>query len=129
MQTRGKVIRIGGILIVGILSISTVVRSQAPAENSWEYASMIGSPRNDAWNTSAGGHSATVKASICYATLHGCRLEEISTPITDSNHAADSLMTAAARLGTQGWEFASATEFANSTVSERVMYFRRLKSK
>ena len=78
MQTRGKLIRLGGILIVGILSISTVVRSQAPRENTWEYASVSGSPRNNSWSTGVGGRSANVRARICYATLQGCRSEEIS---------------------------------------------------
>jgi len=49
--------------------------------------------------------------------------------ITDSTQATDALMTAASKLGAQGWEFISATELEHPSLSERVMYFRRLKSK
>jgi hypothetical protein len=128
MPTRGKVIRIAGILIVGILAISTAVRSQAPTDNIWEYASVSGSPRNTAWSTGVGGRSATVRATICYATLQGCRFEELSATIMASNQATDALMMASARLGNQGWEFITATELPSSS-AERVMYFRRLKAK
>jgi hypothetical protein len=120
MQTRGRLIPLG-ILVIGILSVATVVTSQAP-QNVWEYASVSGDPRNV---------SDHAEAKICYATVQGCRFEDISVKGIIEAHKTEGvgLMAAAAKLGTQGWEFTSSTDISNSSVVARVMYFRRLNSK
>jgi hypothetical protein len=119
MQTR-RTVQVGAMLIA-ILLIATTVRSQAPATGSvWEYSSVTRYPVPTNWN----GGNATCTARICYATPQGCRIEDVTTRVSDSL-GGQAIMTAAAKLGEQGWELSGSTQ--DSSNSERVMYFRRLK--
>jgi len=118
MQARGRFIRLGGILIVGLLSVATLVRSQA-SQSTWEYASVNG-------RLLSGGD---IGAKICYATPQGCRYEEISITRTRSTQNEDFLMAAAAKLGTQGWELTGAADSSTNSLTSRALYFRRQNSK
>ena len=110
-----------GILAVGILSISTVVRSQAP-QSVWEYASVT---RTVIDGPEGRGLDA---AAICYAIPQGCRYENITA--TQSNamlRIHEIYMAATARLGAQGWELTTATDTMENHFDARILYFRRVR--
>jgi len=113
-----------GIVLVGILSISTAVRSQAP-QNVWEYASVAlkAVDRPD-------GNGRDEVAGICYAIPQGCRYEPVSiTPSSEGVRFYEGYMAATAKLGAQGWELTTATDSISphNRLDDRVLYFRRLK--
>lgn len=98
----------------GILLLTVALKPQIPAVGPvWEYSSLTGFV------------TTPNRASICYATVNGCRNEKVfaGDPGTD-----DSLMVAAARLGEKGWELTSVADVNANSKTERTLYFRRLQS-
>ena len=124
-----RILQLGIMVTVALLLIATTVRSQAPvrAAQVWEYSTVSGAPQS---------HSGTLiginlmswnsKATICYATAQGCRLEDVDT--TSQSNGPEAMMMAVAKLGEQGWELTTSTEYSTDTRHERTLYFRRLKS-
>src|SRR5688572_17356387 len=128
MRTHGRLMPLG-IIVVGALVLPTAVKSQAVApQNVWEYALVTTALVQGAGE---GPGSVIIGATICYATLDGCRLENITakTSSPSAQPGLSSLMAAAAKLGSQGWEFTVATDTAPYQIGTRVMYFRRQVSK
>lgn len=107
------------VLAAGILLTTTAMRSdtQTPAVGPvWEYATVTGQP-------SVNDYTLDRTATICYASVNGCRNEQVLMEKEGMNFPA-ATMAAAAKLGEKGWEL---TAMVNSATS-RVMYFKRLRS-
>ena len=128
MRPYGRIIPIGVILAATLLFVAIRAKSQAPATQVWEYSSITGDPSTLA-GTKSGFTSFTYNASamICYAAPGGCRNELVTTTGPDPQ-GPNAVMTAAAKLGEQGWELTTSTDVISDYTRARVLYFRRLKS-
>ena len=128
MRAYGRIIPIGVILTATLLFVAIRAKSQAPAAQVWEYSSVTGDP-STLVGERTGFNSITYKASatICYAALGGCRNELVPTTGPDPQ-GPNAMMTAAAKLGEQGWELTTSTDVTSDYTKARVLYFRRLKS-
>jgi hypothetical protein len=116
MPSHGKMLQFAAIAAAGILLTATALRPQAPGGGpGWQYCSV---------QADSAIHPG--QATICYASVSGCRNEDGSGATPRSRGGIDAGMTAAAKLGSQGWELIAATE--NSQTGERTMYFKRLKA-
>ena len=114
MQSYRKTIQFGLAIAAGVLLMATALRPQPlpPVGPVWEYTSVMGSPWMQGNNNGGDG-----RATICQATTSGCK-----------NDAADNMMMAAAKLGERGWELAAVTDVSSGSRTERIMYFKRLRS-
>lgn len=123
MRTGGRLIHLG-ILVLAILSVVSVSKSQSPSSGTaWEYASVEGA-------IATGPTGRRIHAArICYATPQGCRSEEVTISGPANPEIFDSLMAATSKLGEQGWELTSVTDDEPGDFNDRVLYFRRQKSK
>jgi hypothetical protein len=115
MQQYGKKIQLGLTLTAGIVLVATALRPQMPTGIPavgpvWEYASITGSTIDG-------------RLAICYADTNGCRRES-----ADSRPLADTMMTAAAKLGEKGWELTATSDVSGDNRHDRILYFKRLKS-
>jgi len=133
MRPYGRIIPIGVILTAALLFVAIRAKSQAPAAQVWEYSSVTGDPTN-LGGEQTGLNSYTYKgsATICYATPGGCRSEVVTTTGPDAHgpnaQGHNAIMTAAAKLGEQGWELTTSSEVFYESTRARILYFRRLKS-
>jgi len=125
MKKRG--IYLGILALAGILILSTAVRSQTRSGATWEYASVWGRPLTSNVTSTSSQFKKIWQgiAQICYATPEGCRFEEITTEGDYEREGAIAMMTAAAKLGNDGWELTSATEAPYTSLVERTLFFRR----
>ena len=128
MRPYGRIIPIGVILTATLLFVAIRAKPQAPAAQVWEYSSVTGDPMTFVRETS-GFDSNTYKgsATICYAAAGGCR-DEVVTTTGPGAQGPNAVMTAAAKLGEQGWELTTSTDVISDYTRARVLYFRRLKS-
>jgi hypothetical protein len=114
-QRYGKKIQLGLTLTAGIVLMATALRPQMPTRIPavgpvWEYATITGS-------------AVDARLTICYAEASGCRRES-----ADSRPLGDSMMTAAAKLGENGWELTAASDVSGDNRHDRILYFKRPKS-
>src|SRR4051812_18212918 len=110
MKTIRRPIAIAATAIGSLVLLESTLRTQPlPSVGPvWEYASVTG--------------SSMMGAAICYSSAKGCSYDKAGAG------GADSLMSAAAKLGERGWELAAAADEAGTGRTERTLYFKRLKS-
>ena len=128
MRPYGRIIQIGVILTAALLLVAIRAKSQAPAARVWEYSSVTGDPKTFFRSTNVFESNAYKEsATICYAAPAGCR-DEVVTITGPNAQGRNAVMTAAAKLGEQGWELTTSTEVSSNDLREQVLYFRRSKS-
>jgi hypothetical protein len=130
MRPNGRIIQAGLFLAVTLLFVATRGTSQAPTTQVWEYASVESNPEPNIVTSEFGNSTrASNSAKICYASADGCRIEDVTTTSQKALPRGEAIMMAAAKLGEQGWQLTSSTEaLSNYRPTERVLYFRRLKT-
>jgi hypothetical protein len=113
-QQYGKKIQLSLTLAAGIVLMATALRPQMPTRIPavgpvWEYATITGS-------------AVDARLSICFAEASGCRRES-----ADSRPLGDTIMSAAAKLGENGWELTAASDVSGDNRRDRILYFKRPK--
>jgi hypothetical protein len=100
-------------LCAAMLVVGQTLKSQAPAVQQWEVASVVEGPYIG-------------DATTCIATSQGCQGQKI----TADSGTQDAMMQAASMLGEQGWELVGVTNISLPGQRGGVhMFFRRLKRK